>query len=56
MNHRYCPNCGQKLKKKVIKKQPNQYKRGVRSFVCEPCGYAEYDSNPREKDITEGLI
>lgn len=51
-----CPNCGDKLKLKKIKKQPSQYRRGLRSYICEKCNYAEYDSNEREQAITDGLF
>ena len=38
-----CPLCGNKLKHKIIKKQPknNNHGRGLRSWICEPCGFAE---------------
>ena len=50
-----CPNCGAKLQLKRIKKG-SFYRRGLRSKVCESCGVAEYDSNPREKAITDGRL
>jgi len=56
MENRVCPICGNNLKKKIIKKQKTQYRRGLRSFICSECNYSEYDSNPREKAITEGRI
>jgi hypothetical protein len=53
-----CPSCGKKLKKKVIKKGNTRgiYRRGLRSFICIDCGYAEYDSNEREMMITNGYL
>lgn len=53
-----CPNCGKQLKLKVIKKVIKMcgYRRGLRSYICEPCGYAEYDSNEREQLITDGYF
>ena len=56
MRHIYCPVCGKKLKLKKIKKSPNMHRRGLRSYECVDCGYAEYDSNPREQMITEGYL
>jgi len=49
-----CPLCGEKLTLKKIKKQRNIFSRGIRSFECISCGYAEYDSNEREAAITNG--
>jgi C4-type Zn-finger protein len=49
-----CPVCGEELKLKKIKNGRNGYRRSLRSFVCEKCGVAEYDSNPREKGILDG--
>jgi len=46
----------QTTKKKIIKKQPNQYRRGLRSWICNDCGFAEYDSNEREQMITDGIF
>jgi transposase-like protein len=48
-----CPECGKDLKLKRIKKG-GFHRRGLRSWICTDCGYAVYDSNPREKGITEG--
>ena len=51
-----CPVCGQKLSLKRIKKPINMHRRSLKSFICPSCGYAEYDSNPREKAITDGIL
>jgi len=50
-----CPECGEKLVLKRIKKG-GFYRRGLRSKVCTGCGYAEYDSNPREQAIMNGEL
>ena len=49
-----CPVCGEKLSHKRIKKQRNMHRRSLKSFVCNSCGYAEYDSNERESAILKG--
>ncbi len=51
-----CPVCGEKLGLKRIKKARNMHRRGLRSFICPSCGYAEYDSNEREEAITKGYL
>jgi Zn ribbon nucleic-acid-binding protein len=53
-----CPSCGEKITFKKIKKGNTRgiHRRGLRSFECIPCGYAEYDSNQREELITKGVF
>lgn len=54
-NDKHCPNCGQPLKKKHIKKS-RAYRRSVKSWICKDCNYAEYDSGEREQAITDGYL
>lgn len=55
MSKKYCPMCGEEIKLKKIKKAKN-YRRGLRSWICTDCNYAEYDSNDREQAITDGYL
>ena len=55
MEKKYCPQCGKEIKLKRIKKSRN-YRRGLRSWICYDCNYAEYDSNDREQAITDGFL
>lgn len=56
MSKKYCPSCGKEIKLKRIKKSSSQYRRGLRSYICSDCNYAEYDSNEREQAITDGYL
>ena len=50
-----CPVCGEKLTHKIIKKSKRMFQRSVKSFVCEHCGYAEYDNSESEAAIERGI-
>jgi C4-type Zn-finger protein len=50
-----CPICGEKLSHKRIKKG-GFHRRALKSNACASCGYSEYDSNPREQAITDGVF